>query len=85
MNNITGLIYSLLAQTSATEEGQQAADAVAVGGMRWDGWLMLVIGILLLYGGLAWCLWIAAGRGRKEAWTEEEEEEEEPEPQIIVE
>ena len=51
------------------------------GGMRWDGWLMLIIGILLLYGGLAWCLWIAAGRGKKDVWTQEEEDE----PEAVIE
>ena len=70
MHNLIGLLHSLLAADGTSG----SAEAV---GMRWDGWMMLIFGILLLYGGLGWCLWIAAGRGKREAWTEDEEDEEE--------
>ncbi len=73
MNNILDWLATLLAQTPAPEAPTQAQAAAT--GMRWDGWLMLIIGILLLYGGLAWCLWIAAGKGAKEAWSDEEDAE----------
>lgn len=77
MDSITGMIYSLLAETEI------AGKTTEVTGMRWDGWLMLIFGILLLYGGVGWCLWIAARRGNKAVWDEEEEEnEEEEEPAI---
>ena len=70
MNNISELMSLLIAE--ATPPGADAASTAAAG-MPWDGWLMLIIGIVLLYGGLGWCLWIAAGRGNKDAWKEEEE------------
>lgn len=25
-----------------------------------SAWLMLIFGVVVLYGGLAWCIWIAA-------------------------
>ena len=81
MNNISNLIYLVLAQAGgpeAAEEVQETAQTVAVTGMRWDGWLMLIIGILLLYGGLACCLWIAVGRGKKDTWKEDEDAEQQP-------
>ncbi len=70
MHSFIGLVHSLLAATGTTEPA-------GIPGMRWDGWMMLIIGILLLYGGLGCCLWIAAGRGKDTAWTEDEEDEEE--------
>ena len=83
MSKISEMIYLLFAQTGgeAADEVQQAAQAAQTTGMRWDGWLMLIVGILLLYGGLAWCLWIAAGRGKKDVWTKEEEDE----PEAVIE
>jgi hypothetical protein len=72
MYSLSSLINMLLAQTDGTGAAEQAQQ-VAATGMRWDGWLMLIFGVLLLYGGLGWCLWIAAGRGNKDAWNEEED------------
>lgn len=77
MDSITGMIYSLLA------EMEVAGKTTEVTGMRWDGWFMLIFGVLLLYGGVGWCLWIAAGRGNRAVWDKEEgEEEDEEEPSI---
>ena len=69
MHNFIGLVHSLLAAAGTPGSAE-------VTGMRWDGWMMLIFAILLLYGGLGWCLW-AAGRGKREAWTEDEVDEEE--------
>lgn len=70
MHNFIGLFHSLLAATGTSGSAETV-------GMRWDGWMMLIFGILLLYGGLGWCLWIASGKGKDTAWVEDEECEEE--------
>jgi hypothetical protein len=83
MSNIFNLLYTMLAQTGPPAAAQDAQQAAQVTGMRWDGWLMLIFGIALLYGGLAYCLWLAAGRSRPETWTEGDDEEECDAPVIV--